>query len=279
MNKDFSTISPSAVSLLMLKALSNIPYARRAAEYMFGEDMLYQLEQNIYNDKPAVMRLFHFENRYKTVDQALHKASVNNIIEISSGFSFRGVDMCNAGNIHYIDTDLPDIIKMKKKLLADIINPLPPGYILTALNVLDEQSFTHIAAQLPPGPVAVVNEGLLVYLNETEKKQLCGIIHAILQKRGGCWITGDIYVKNNMRIEHDEHTRQFLEAHNVEENKFADFASAQAFFADNGFTVTARLTKPSRQLSSWKYGTIQQIRQLVHPDIKYFRETWVLKAV
>ncbi|WP_315822535.1 hypothetical protein [Paraflavitalea speifideaquila] len=37
------------------------------------------------------------------------------------------------------------------------------------LNALDEEQFNQVVALLPPGPVTIVNEGLLMYLNWDEK--------------------------------------------------------------------------------------------------------------
>ncbi|HVX51388.1 MAG TPA: class I SAM-dependent methyltransferase [Chitinophagaceae bacterium] len=267
MAKDFSTISPSAVSLLMLKSLSNIPYACSAATYMFGTGAVQQFKNSAQFNRVSAARLFHFENRYATVDEALQKTGISNIIEISSGFSFRGLEMCKQAGVNYIDTDLPGIITIKEDVIQHIENSLPFGYLLKALNVLDEDAFFSAASQLPAGPLAIINEGLLVYLNAEEKAMLCSIIHKILQQKDGCWITGDIYIRHkNENAFFDERTRQFFEAHNVEENKFAGFEAAENFFNTHGFKIAERLVRS-------KTFYAQQ------DNAPHYRETWVLKPV
>jgi hypothetical protein len=71
-----------------------------------------------------------------------------------------------------------------------------------------------------------------MYLNIPEKRRLCKIIHNILQKRGGYWITADIYVKNQLPkldLKIDRKTKDFFERHRIEENKFERFDAAETF--------------------------------------------------
>ncbi|MGN6163438.1 MAG: hypothetical protein ACTHOF_02765, partial [Flavisolibacter sp.] len=63
------------------------------------------------------------------------------------------------------------------------------------LNALDEQAFVEVVNRFAQGQIAIVNEGLLVYLNREEKLKLCSNIHKVLEQRGGYWITADIYIK------------------------------------------------------------------------------------
>ena len=45
------------------------------------------------------------------------ETGIKNILELSSGFSFRGLNMCKDSGVFYIDTDLPEIIENKKVIL------------------------------------------------------------------------------------------------------------------------------------------------------------------
>src|ERR1041385_8812827 len=117
-SRNYNTISASAEMLLLTKAHTNIPFAKEAAE-------LYTHAQNLpqdISDKDFTFwaRLAHFESRYWTIDQLLSQLETKNILEISSGFSFRGLKAVQENDVYYIDTDLPDIIAVKKKLLAQL---------------------------------------------------------------------------------------------------------------------------------------------------------------
>jgi len=58
--------------------------------------------------------------------------------------------------------------------------------------------------------------------------------------RGGHWITADIYVQSAERSVVSEQTRQFLDAHHVEDNKFGDFELAERWVVDHGLAIANR---------------------------------------
>src|SRR5579859_573401 len=273
--RNFSTISPSAYSLLLMKGLTAIPFARQAAELLIAPT---PYTPDLDNRQPLFWgRLLHFENRYWSINQLMAGLPITNILELSSGFSFRGLALSREKPMFYIDTDLPELIATKQKFVeafesgpnlapiqpssesnlgatdqppaspniaaTDQPNPTaapqPPGhYELQPLNVLDEPAFDAIIDRFPPGELLIVNEGLLMYLDEDEKQRLCRIIHRTLQRRGGYWITADIYIQKELDpalIDSGDSLHQFLKQHKVEEKKFRDFESAAEFFTRMGF--------------------------------------------
>ena len=200
--RDYSTISPSAKALLFLKGYTNIPFARKAAELMALPEK-YEPDFD-KKDFRFWARLVHFESRYWSIDQLMAGLPIKNILEISSGFSFRGLAAVQQEGIHYIDTDLPEVIELKKQFIKELhpgeINPNSKLETLP-LNALDENAFEEIVSHFPADePLIIVNEGLLMYLSTAEKEKLCKIIHNILDKRGGYWITADIYIKQRDEI-------------------------------------------------------------------------------
>src|SRR5215510_3562672 len=90
-SKDFSSVSPSAKSLLLAKAYTNIPFAKETAALM-DRDEIFDLSFD-ENDFWFWIRVMHFELRYWSIDQLLKETSERNILELSSGFSFRGLDL------------------------------------------------------------------------------------------------------------------------------------------------------------------------------------------
>jgi hypothetical protein len=95
-----------------------------------------------------------------------------------------------------------------------------------------------------------------MYLDANEKEKLCGIIHKILNERGGYWITADIYLKNRhekLDLKFDDRTKDFFEQHRIEDNKFGSFEEAEAFFRRMGFVVDKEANVSRSQLSSMKY--------------------------
>ena len=246
--RDYSTISPSARALLFMKGYTDIPFVKQAASLITDPER---------NEFDAVeknfsfwARVVHFEARYRSIDQLLADTDIKNILELSSGFSFRGLDMTMKKDVHYIDTDLPGIIS-QKRFLVDALQKEgeAKGKLeILPLNVLDEEQFAERVSHFPPGRIAIVNEGLLVYLGKEEKEKLCAIVRNVLKQRGGYWITGDIYIKNERAgntVRFNDKLQQFLEEHRIEENKFNSFEEAETFFRNNGFTIDKK-AEPER---------------------------------
>ena len=281
--RDYNEISPSAKSLLLLKGITNIPFAKECVELICLPGK-YEPDSN-HKDLAYWKRVVHFENRYWSVDQLLSQLQINNIIELSSGYSFRGLDAVKGSKIHYIDTDLLNVIEQKKEMLPALLagnGELQGTLKMVALNALDEIEFNAIIDSFPDGPVVIVNEGLLMYLSNTEKENLCKIIYKVLQKRGGYWITADIYIKATLERfskESDDHLKELVEQQKIEDNMFASFKTAEAFFNNAGFVIEVEATVDYGKLSSLKYllgsATEAQLKEMQsHPNIQ---KTWCLK--
>ena len=195
-NRNFNSISPSAKSLMLLKGHTNIPFARQTAELLVSPDKY--IPDFKSQDLTRWARILHFENRYWSIDQLIEDLSIKNILELSSGFSFRGLEITGKRNVHYIDTDLHEVVEIKKGFITELKKKSgKKGNLeLVYLNVLDELQFHEVVAHFPEGEIIIVNEGLLMYLDMEEKEKLCKTIHSLLMERGGYWITADIYIKN-----------------------------------------------------------------------------------
>jgi hypothetical protein len=282
--RNFNTISPSAKTLLLLKSATKIPFAKEAVHVVFTEEERKPQDVDSGSRKAFFGRLLHFENRYWSIDHLMRDTGIKNIMEISSGFSFRGLDKVLHEDVFYIDTDLPDLIDDKKEILIELLQgKKPKGKLITEpLNVLEEDHFLELVNQFPPGPVCIINEGLLMYLNPEEKGKLAAIIHKVLAERGGCWITADIYIKNADAKPVDysiigQKFAEFLEAHHVEENKFESLDAAREFFTQAGFTVEKTNKIAYDKLSSLRLlqGKVQVTEDIVKEWLK-IRETWML---
>jgi O-methyltransferase involved in polyketide biosynthesis len=255
--RNYNSISPSAFSLLMMKGYTNIPFARRTAELIIYPDIFAPDFAKV--DMTFWARVLHFENRYWSIDHLLSDLHITNILELASGFSFRGLATVKDKGVLYIDTDLPDVITAKKEyfnVLIEDCKAIEGVLEVLALNALDENEFRDIVSHFPEGEVAIVNEGLLMYLDLTEKEKLCNIIHGILKERGGYWITADIYLKNKQKkldLKLDQKTKEFFEQHRIEENKFNSFEEAETFFKRMGFKIDKDANLNKSELSSMKY--------------------------
>lgn len=252
--RDYSTISPSARALLLMKAHTTIPWAREAAALLAASDN--QLQLNAPEHFSYWARVVHFEKRYKSINQLLWELPVTNVLELSSGFSLRGLEAVQHPGIHYIDTDLPGVTELKQSFIQSL-HPAAPAenslLELLPLNALDEQEVYNTTARFAAGPIAIVNEGLLMYLDLTEKKRLCRIIHQTLSRSGGYWITADIYIKNKYNAATrpaDDQLNAFFDAHRITEKMFNSFEEAEEFFNGQGFVIDKEARIDRSELSA-----------------------------
>ncbi len=258
-SRDYSTISTSAKSLLLVKAQTALPFAARAATLLFGPDAV---SSAATSDPAALARAAHFELRARSLDDALREHGAARVLEIAAGFSFRGLALAEREPVTYVDTDLPEIASLKADLVAQLHPPsLPPlvGILrVQPLDALDADAFREVVRALPSGDVAIIHEGLLMYLDDGEKARLAASVREALLARGGAWITADVYVRSETHLYREEKVKKFLAEHRVDENKFADWSAAEKFFTESGFEIARRLA-PSED--SWKV-----------------RETWTMRA-
>lgn len=283
--RDFSSVSPSARWMILLKGHTDIPYAREVAELLeYPGKYTPDFKNKDFTFWACTLGL---ERRYRSIDQLINDLCIKNILELSSGFSFRGLHYTQKDAVHYIDTDLPEIISTKRKiyenLRKDETNP-PGKFELFPLNVLDRTNFQKIKEHFPDGEILIVNEGLLSYLVKHEQEALCGIIHDILMDRGGYWITGDIGLKNKegkLGLNYTDEIRKFNEQQNTEENSFGSFMEAEQFFSDMGFVIDKEARTKYSEMSSFKYLkksiTLRQLFKM--RDKGNIIATWRLKAV
>jgi O-methyltransferase involved in polyketide biosynthesis len=258
--RDYSTISPSALSLLLMKAQTAIPFAKEAAALVYGGSAPSELEETM-NGGGATRSLKHFVKRYRSLDLLLKEAALARVLEIGAGLSFRGLELARTTSVFYVDTDLPSIAELKAELVAKLQpGPLLGTLLVRPLDALDRQALGATVELLPSGPLAIANEGLLIYLNAEEKARLAQNVRGVLLARGGVWLTADVYIRNPAdypSVFAEPRARKFLDAHRVDENKFTDFAEAERFFTDNGFGIQ---------------------KKLVPEHSKHVRETWMLSA-
>jgi O-methyltransferase involved in polyketide biosynthesis len=283
--RDFSSISQSARWMIFCKGHTTIPFAREVAELLeYPDKYIPDFNKRDFTFWASTLGL---ERRYCSINQLLNDLTIKNILELSSGFSFRSLEYAGQKGVYYIDTDLPEVIASKKEF-ATILRKNKPdinGKLeLLPLNALDKNDFKEIIGHFPQGEVAIVNEGLLTYLVYQEKEKLCSIIHEILVERGGYWITADIGLKNKearLGLKYNDEVKSFNERQHTEENSFESFEEAEIFFRDMGFVIDKEANIKYSEMSSFKY--LKKSIRLKHlfkiRNAGKIFATWRLKAV
>lgn len=284
-DRDFSSISPSAKWMVLLKGHTSIPYAREVAELLeYPAKYVPDFKKKDFTFWASTLGL---ERRYWSINELLNDLKTKNILELSSGYSFRCLEYTQQKGLHYIDTDLPDVIAAKNRIIFSLRKEI--SYIngkleLLPLNALDRNSFLEIISHFPHGEIAIVSEGLLTYFTNQEKEKLCTIIHDILMERGGYWITADIGLKNKeakLGLNFNDEIKRFNERHDTEGNSFENFEEAKMFFKNMGFVIDKSAAVKYSQMSSFKYFrrslTIKHLFKMRNRGQIF--ATWRLKAI
>lgn len=160
-------------------------------------------EQLAYSSNPAMAAVIKpnmvGQNiRYEAVNLLVRKAGNRNILDIACGFSPRGLELSKEG-YRYVGGDLQMVVPVISPLIKDLAEESSE---LIDYQVVDATNLESCLAATKnfDGPVTVVTEGLMPYLNSSEKKLLFENIAAILRKYGGCYICPD-FNDNSLALE------------------------------------------------------------------------------
>ncbi len=238
-------ISPTAKLVAFLRTFTDIPFSVEIAEACDAQKVFSQLVGG--NPRDFLWMAPLIEMRYKSVDVLLKHFGTDNIVEIASGVSPRGLIWTSNSKYSFFETDLPEILAEKKDIVSGILESRVRGKLLWhPLNAVNEDDFSKIEQFFDGQPVSFINEGLLPYLNHDEKGKVARSIHQILKKYGGVWITPDISSNGRLKelVDLDPNMGRVIQTisgrtgRDLQNNSFASLEIAVKFFEDIGFKTT-----------------------------------------
>ena len=180
-------------------------YARRAAELLWGTASVEAAEREASANPEVAIRRRHFELRAQSLDAALDLLGANRVLELAAGLSFRGLAMAERAGGFYLDTDLPELVSIKASLVQSLRPASLPGTL--RMDALDADAFRAAIRGMPAGPITIIHEGLLMYLEEGEKARLAASVRDALLERGGAGVTADVYVGSTTAVYREETTK------------------------------------------------------------------------
>jgi O-methyltransferase involved in polyketide biosynthesis len=196
------------------------------------------------DDEQKVSRLApELEARHKLIDKLILDTKITQVLELAAGLSPRGLTFtANPSNI-YAELDLDEMAKMKQQILRKIAK-LPQNLKIISGNALKMDDLDRSVLSFDKQtPIAVINEGLLRYLNFDEKAIVARNVHALLERFGGVWITSDTTPRKFLATQDKVTKKDFnkklssLSQKNFENNMFEDNEHAVKFFSDLGFSI------------------------------------------
>lgn len=243
----YKKIGPTAQGVARFRAQADIKYARE----IFNELAIlvkptHPLEVEYIKRSKKSNIAPQLEARYKLINRLLAVNKTNQVLEMASGLSPRGLTLTEKNpSLCYVEVELPEMAENKKQLLKalfdkNIVKPQKNLHVEDG-DALDRNSLIEATRYFTDEPIAVINEGLLRYMNFDQKTIVAQNVYALLEKFGGVWITSDITLPRV--LEHREQSKlnrgliKALSGIDVEKNAFENEEAAIKFFEDLGFTI------------------------------------------
>jgi len=247
----FEKISLTAKLTAYMRQFSDVPFAQEVAQAVGAQQAFDELLR-AHDLSPDDLLWYApiFEVRYKSIAARLRASGIEQVLELASGLSLRGLAMTQADPaLTYIDTDLPALTAEKEALVGRLRaqHRLSDGgrYLLRAANAVELDELWAATELLKRDrPLAIVSEGLLQYLSPVELDVVAGNIRSVLAAfaPGGVWMTSDFSFQDQVAAP-SERQRRFRAVVSsatdrpLYDSAFADQAAFDAFLSRFGFTA------------------------------------------
>lgn len=246
---DPAQISVTAKVSAYYRKFSDIAFAAEVAAQIGADEAFAEIVRAHALD-PAKLTFYApmFEARYKSITQLIRESATSQVLELASGYSLRGLDLTRRGSLHYVETDLGNVIAAKLKLLADVRrrHAMQPNssHVVAVADALELEQVRTAVAGLERGlPLTVLCEGLVGYLTRAQTERLTGNVHSVLSEfSAGSWIVPDFAFRSEIRALPAERI-QLREAitgvtqRQLDASAFEDYAELESFFRGAGFDV------------------------------------------
>ena len=252
MPADSALISVTAKIAAYYRQFSDIPFAKEVAERI-GADAAFDqiLRENGLDRDQLTFYAPMFEARYKSITQLILQSGASQVLELASGYSLRGLDLTRSGPLRYVETDLPDVVEAKLRLLEEVRQhhaiPQNPHHVVTAADALDFDEVRSSASGLDRSrPLTVLCEGMIMYLSREQTEQLATNIRRLLGEFvGGSWITPDFTFRAEAKDLPPERVRlreaiTGVTQRQVDASAFEDARDLATFLGRMGLNVQVR---------------------------------------
>jgi O-methyltransferase involved in polyketide biosynthesis len=248
MAHNFAKISFTSKLTAYMRQFADITFASDVAD-LIGAGKAFDALLRQHALKPDDLTWYApiFEARHKSIGAMIRRSNGHQVLELASGFSPRGLAVTADPKITYVETDLPQTIVEKRRLLSAISkrHRLMPrdNFRIVGANALEREQLQAATTYFQPGqPLLIVHEGLLQYLSSSETEQVARNIHELLGQYGGAWITPDFSLKadaENLSAQQETFRRIIAEAteRTMYNNAFENMEHLREYFRGLGFQI------------------------------------------
>lgn len=210
MVEDHSKISYTAAICARARArYTTMPYSTEIANEI-GDvkgDVPWLIRVAVKYFPNAIPQMTILEGRFAATNDILERTGPYQILELAAGLSPRSLSLAD-GLTTYVETDLPEMISTKeeivRKIRKDNNRPVENHHFMS-LNVLDSESLSRageiFASRGNGNPIAVVHEGLMMYLSKEEQIRMRDNLASFFRtySTSGAWISPDLSYKPEER--------------------------------------------------------------------------------
>lgn len=273
-------IAPTAFLVAFLRAQSGIKYAPMMSQLSCaGTNML-----SIVPDPQDLAQVLKFvpmlELRHRSTTAALTSTILQNpsrraVVELGSGFSPAGLSITESmRDIHFVESDLPLMIKRKEDLYRRIARHdefegtlRRPSHSMAAVDVLNPAEMASLSQlvwdSMAGSEIAAFAEGVPPYFSHVKMAVFLENLRALMLghgRRAGTFVMTDIFTKGRLeRIFSISPAMQRivevvigLTGCDLIANSFESLGQARGFYEDCGFNVFQYYQTDFVQLSSLK---------------------------
>ncbi len=285
---EFELVSYSAQVKLQWLANTGMPEAKKILNEIGTANIYGKKNLKDYKRLEKLNGIYQ-ELCYASTVDFVKKNDYKNIMDIGGGYTPRAVALVNDGR-KYIGAELTAVALSATKIMPKFINAqYRTNLSYENVPVEDRQAMLSTADRFN-GKLCVIENGLQIYLTRQRTDAMFSLIHEILKKHGGCFITSDFATKDMFKelatavYGQDSAQTLYNETKAMYENLFGEklfddtFTSqsdALSFLKAKGFKVQqVPIVSDTSKLYSLKDLDAQQVAQVKKVCAKNY--LWVL---
>ena len=287
---EFELVSYSAQVKLQWLANTGMPEAKKILAEI-GTANIYNRKNLKDYDRLEKLNGIYQELCYASTAQYVKTNDYKNIMDIGGGYTPRAMVMVNDGR-KYISAELNAVALSATQIMPKFIKPQYKNNLSYEDVPVEDRNRMITTANQFNGKLCIIEDGLQIYLTRDRIDSMFTLIHEILKKHGGCFITSDFVTKEMFKelaaAVYDGNSAQtlFNETKLMYENLFGnelymDTFKSQAdainFLKSKGLKVQqVPLVADTSQLYSLKNLTPQQAAKVKQLCAKNY--LWVITA-
>ena len=287
---EFELVSYSAQVKLQWLANTGMPEAKKILAEI-GTANIYNKKNLKDYDRLEKLNGIYQELCYASTAQYVKTNDYKNIMDIGGGYTPRAMVMVNDGR-KYISAELNAVALSATQIMPKFIKPQYKNNLSYEDVPVEDRNRMITTANQFNGKLCIIEDGLQIYLTRDRIDSMFTLIHEILKKHGGCFITSDFVTKEMFKelaaAVYDGNSAQtlFNETKLMYENLFGnelymDTFKSQAdainFLKSKGLKVQqVPLVADTSQLYSLKNLTPQQAAKVKQLCAKNY--LWVITA-